>query len=128
VDFEVNSKVTGPLFDGTGYRIIDEYIEAAQRDIAEFGHNVILLELATHLRHPTGYYESRVKVEAFRDPVLITDGGVIYGPWLEGVGSRNAPVTRFKGYASFRRSVGEIRAHVRQIGDRVLQRYLGRLG
>ena len=34
---------------------------------------------------------------------LITDGGVVYGPWLEGVGSRNAS-TRFKGYAAFRRT------------------------
>lgn len=124
----MSTKITGPLFDGTGYRIIDEYINAAQREIADFGRGVVLQELATHLQHPTGYYESQVKVEAWREPVLITDGGVIYGPWLEGVGSRNAPVTRFKGYASFRRSVGEIRAHVRQIGDQVLQRYLGRLG
>ena len=33
----------------------------------------------------------------------IDDSGVVYGPWLEGTGSRNL-TTRFKGYASFRRT------------------------
>lgn len=33
----------------------------------------------------------------------IDDAKVIYGPWLEGTGSRNQ-TTRFKGYASFRRT------------------------
>jgi hypothetical protein len=33
---------------------------------------------------------------------VLTDGGVIYGPWLEGTSSRNM-TTRFKGYASFRK-------------------------
>lgn len=31
----------------------------------------------------------------------IDDGNVVYGPWLEGTGSRNQ-TTRFKGYHSFR--------------------------
>ena len=33
----------------------------------------------------------------------IDDGGVLYGPWLEGISARNR-VTRFKGYASFRKT------------------------
>ena len=31
----------------------------------------------------------------------IHDSKVVYGPWLEGIGSRNAK-SRFKGYAMFR--------------------------
>lgn len=33
----------------------------------------------------------------------ISDGGVIYGPWLEGTSSRNQ-TTRFKGYGEFRKT------------------------
>jgi len=33
----------------------------------------------------------------------IDDSKVVYGPWLEGTGSRNE-TTRFKGYSSFRRT------------------------
>jgi hypothetical protein len=32
---------------------------------------------------------------------VVTDTPVVYGPWLEGVGSRNAPTTRFPGYHTF---------------------------
>lgn len=48
---------------------------------------------------------------------LITDGKVVYGPWLEGESSRNA-VTRFKGYHSFRQ-VGQ---HVEKQMPTVVQR------
>ena len=51
----------------------------------------------------TGHYRRNVNGRVERLHGLITDGGVIYGPWLEGVSSRNA-ATRFKGYASFRRT------------------------
>lgn len=49
----------------------------------------------------TGHYRWSIngRVEGLNG--RIDDGGVIYGPWLEGVGSRNA-TTRFKGYSSFR--------------------------
>lgn len=53
----------------------------------------------------TGNYRRNVR-PVWKDQLsaLITDGGVIYGPWLEGTSSRNE-TTRFKGYASFRKTV-----------------------
>jgi hypothetical protein len=33
----------------------------------------------------------------------------VYGPWLEGVGSRNFPVTRFRGYHAFRVAAQELK-------------------
>jgi hypothetical protein len=54
--------------------------------------------------------DSRIRVNQFRymsgnriEPrgsswVVHDDIAKPYGPWLEGVGSRNAPVTRFEGY------------------------------
>lgn len=53
----------------------------------------------------TGYYRSNVTANFTEGSLegLITDNGVIYGPWLEGVSSRN-DTTRFKGYAAFRRT------------------------
>jgi len=50
----------------------------------------------------TGYF--RRSVHARQSAVGGTiESNVVYGPWLEGVSSRNA-TTRFKGYASFRRT------------------------
>ena len=57
-------------------------------------------------RGSTGHYRRNVsgRVETAFGEVkgVLTDGGVIYGPWLEGTSSRNM-TTRFKGYASFRK-------------------------
>jgi hypothetical protein len=38
---------------------------------------------------------------------IVDDGGIVYGPWLEGVGSRNA-TTRFKGYRMWRRTAQQM--------------------
>jgi hypothetical protein len=43
------------------------------------------------LQHPTGYYQSKITVERAGTGYRVTDQGVVYGPWLEGTGSRNAP-------------------------------------
>lgn len=51
--------------------------------------------------------------------IFVAGPGAIYGPWLEGTGSRNQ-TTRFKGYSSFRKTAqwldkekgGVLRAHV----------------
>lgn len=51
----------------------------------------------------TGNYRRNIQGQVSGLNGRITDGGVIYGPWLEGTGSRNVS-TRFKGYASFRRT------------------------
>jgi len=50
----------------------------------------------------TGHYRRSIHAVATHLHGLIHDSDVVYGPWLEGVSSRNQ-TTRFKGYASFRR-------------------------
>lgn len=53
---------------------------------------------------------------------VISDSGVVYGPWLEGVSSMNQR-TRFKGYHIFRKAAEKIQA----IADDILQRNITRL-
>lgn len=54
-------------------------------------------------RASTGNYRRNISGSVSQLRAVISDGGVVYGPWLEGVGSRNQS-TRFKGYFSFRRT------------------------
>ena len=54
-------------------------------------------------RGSTGHYRRNVHGKVENLVGRISDGGVVYGPWLEGTGSRNQ-TTRFKGYASFRKT------------------------
>jgi len=57
---------------------------------------------------------------------VISDSGVVYGPWLEGVGSRNQ-ATRFKGYAIFRRTRDKLQRLSRDILDKHVKKALGKL-
>ena len=92
----------GPLFDGEASVILDRYILQARQDVADEGITRVHHHLGEVLRHNTGRYESRIHRERRVDSDIITDTPVVYGPWLEGVGSRNSPKTRFPGYKTFR--------------------------
>lgn len=119
----------GPLFDGRAERAMQDASDDAREDIAEFAETHALTLMGMAFRHPTGYYESRVitsRVAA--DTSLVHDQGVVYGPWLEGVGSRNAPVTRFPGYWHWRRTKQLVAARGPQIADRAVQRRLPEMG
>lgn len=47
---------------------------------------------------------------------ILWDKNIIYGPWLEGTGSRNR-TTRFKGYASFRKTRDWLDKRKDKVGD-----------
>jgi len=57
---------------------------------------------------------------------LITDGGVVYGPWLEGISSRNM-TTRFKGYMTFRKTSQELEKKSREVFNKYLRRFVDRV-
>jgi hypothetical protein len=79
------------------------------------------------LQNPTGYYTSRLRVDMTMTDSVITDGGVVYGPWLEGTGSRNK-TTRFKGYSTFRWVQQKLNRNGPSIAKTALPRYLRRMG
>lgn len=100
---EVLVNAAGPLFSGQASAMVQRYTEAGGAEVARWAEAEVHRVLEQVLRHPTGYYQSQVTVNRVtNDTFDITDGGVIYGPWLEGVSRRNQ-TTRFKGYATFRR-------------------------
>lgn len=89
--------------------------DAVTREVLEEVH----AELGRVLQHPTGYYESRVVADFGRRPPSVHDSMVVYGPWLEGIGSRNA-TTRFKGYQTFRRVAQRVQGRVVEVVGPVL--------
>jgi hypothetical protein len=114
---QIEVTATGPIADGSAPQLVDEGLRAAERATAFKAQSLLRQHFHAHFRDPTGYYESNVTISEFPNGTKISDNGVIYGPWLEGVGSRNA-TTRFKGYHAFREvtqmvegAVGEITEH-----------------
>lgn len=116
----------GPLFDGRAQQAVDDFIDAAEEDIAQLGFDMVRQELGSVLQNPTGYYESRVQVDLAGEELKIDDGGVVYGPWLEGTGSRNGR-SRFKGYATFRRVAQKLQEKAVTVADNLLPKYIDRM-
>lgn len=115
---------TGPFFDGRDAHKLDVMCDEISRRVATIGASMIRSELASVLKVETPYY--RLQNEARLDPPgwKISDGGVIYGPWLEGEGSRNFPVTRFKGYATYRRTFSKINDRAKVIAEYTAREYV----
>jgi hypothetical protein len=99
---------SGPVFNGMADVIVDRNLAAAEMDVAEAGHGLVQTNLAGSLQNPTGRYQRATQVRPGGGGHEVSDGGVVYGPWLEGVGSRNRS-TRFKGYWSYRRAMQSLR-------------------
>lgn len=126
---EVHARVSvhGPVFDGRALAALDDYTEAVAADVAEQGFKDIHFTLSRVLKHPTGHYQSQIRDRSFGTTHVLYDNRVIYGWWLEGVGSRNAPVTRFEGYFTFRRVAQALNRKAKGIAEGTLHRYIGRM-
>lgn len=118
--------VRGPIFDGRANAAVRAFCDDAERAIADNAVNEVQHHLDGVLRHPTGRYRSRIQTDRQGGDSAVNDGGIIYGPWLEGVGSRNQ-TTRFKGYATFRRVTARVQASAVKRAEQVLPGYLGRM-
>jgi len=124
---DVDIHASGPVFDGRADRAVHDYERAVSQEVAEDAERRVQEHLHRSIRHPTGYYESHVRVVARSSLVhVVTDGGVVYGSWLEGTGSRNR-TTRFKGYRSFRQALEETNSAAVETAERILPRYTSRM-
>lgn len=120
----------GPIFDGRAHHIFEDFSEELEDDGAEFVLDHIKRTFHSNFKQPTGYYESHVFINNSVSGAVVEDGGMagpVYGPWLEGVGSRNA-TTRFKGYGAFRKAAQALERRIEGMGHRLMNRnYIHRL-
>lgn len=99
----------GPIFNGQGPSIVVRSARDMEEHLAEVGADMVRTELMHVLRRETPYYRTQITTTEMYGRHVITDGGVVYGPWLEGTSERNK-TTRFKGYATFRRMAQKLDA------------------
>lgn len=81
--------------------------EKLELDLAETAVDDVRKIIRARAKNPTGRYERAVTSVRTSNSVKVHDGGIVYGPWLEGVSSRNSS-SSFGGYHQFelsRRSV-----------------------
>jgi hypothetical protein len=119
--------ISGPFFDDRN--------PAAMRQLEDNGLNRLggqgvadvhqLLDVS--IRNPTPYYETQIETRREGATQIVHDNDVIYGSWLEGVGSRNAPVTRFAGYHSFRLATQQLESQAPAVLAPLVDLTVGRL-
>ncbi len=117
--------VSGPLFDGRADIALNHACEASARTIATIGASMVRTQMNTVFRTQTPYARTLVEAVPEAPGWKIWHQNLIYGPWLEGVGSRNR-TTRFKGYFSFRITAGRLQARANALCERVIVSYQAR--
>ena len=117
----------GPLFDGRLEKAVADAAETTEKRVATLGASMVRSRLNRVLKTQTPYYRMRVVAQPNRPGWKVTDQGVIYGFWLEGIGSRNYPVTKFRGYHTFLIVSGDLRSKATMIAEGIFVQYLGRL-
>lgn len=123
-EIKFNSRIRGPASDGRLAREAEEYSHDVASALADSSKDTWVNNLEGSIRHPTPYYWTRIdKREITPTRYEVHDHGVVYGPWLEGTGSRNAPVTVFPGYHAQRRAREEMDGKRGNIARRILRRY-----
>lgn len=124
----VEITATGPFFAVVqrGHEV-DTYLNDARDEVAKQAFADVHQNLNASIKRPTPYYETQISVQTRGAVAVVHDCGVIYGPWLEGVGSRNRK-TRFKGYFSFRRAAGHVRGRAGELAQHAVDALVRRLG
>ncbi len=119
----MTTRATGPLFDGRALRIADRMSDDINDAVAQEAFEQVGAALNVVLRNPTGFYQSRIRISRTRGSVVVDDSGVVYGPWLAGVSSRNT-TTRFKGYTHWRRATQRTERLVVQTANPIVRRHV----
>jgi len=120
----VRATRSGPLFDGRMEAAIANAANDAEKQVATLGASMVRSRLNVVLRKQTPIYRFKVRSEPEAPGWIIHDQRMVYGPWLEGTGSRNL-TTRFKGYRTFRLMTIELNKRAKVIAEGVVARWLG---
>lgn len=127
IDLSIHERHDGPFFDGRKIeRLLDEYRQDVERSVARRSKERWVSLLKSTIRNPTPHYWNQIDAVPAGGSWKVWDRMVVYGPWLEGVGSRNKS-SRFKGYWNFRKMSTEMNLQAGFIGERLLEAYVRRM-
>lgn len=120
---------SGPVFDGTAEELLKEMAEKIQETLAGRALTQWEENMDEHFRDNGGVYTGYAQVKNDGPDVVVNDGWgdtneLPYGLWLEGVGSRNAPVTVFEGYHSLEDAYTTIESQVEEVSQVVVDAYV----
>lgn len=111
---DVTVKKSGPLFDGQADAAVARFTRDSTKVLTQVGADMVKLKYSARIRVNSGRFLGRITGEVTGTIGRIYTKYILYGYWLEGVGSQNA-TTRFKGYWAYRETHIELDAKSEQI-------------
>ena len=136
---ETRVQTKGPFFDPYAPQVLKQAVENATRELVQIGESIIVNKMTTGPRGvflsvaqarkgqaSSCHYFRHINTKFDNLKGFIDDQNVIYGPWLEGSSTRNE-TTRFKGYATFRKTTQELQKKSRNVFDAHLRRFANRM-
>lgn len=124
---DMDGSVRGPLRDGRAEKALEEYVQDVEKVIAQRGARMVVSLLKSNIKNPTPRYWNTIHVEPLGSGWTVTDNDAVYGPWLEGTGSRNRARPGFPGYASFRLATQMLDGAAGPIAEDHLRLYIPRM-
>lgn len=120
-------ELSGPWFDSRSVVAMNDLVHDLVKTVADQGLSEWHLNLDRSIQFPTPYYETQIVSQRVADDLYVVhDRGIVYGPWLEGVGERNKS-TRFKGYFAQRRAVHTLLLKIQALAAPIVARHVGRM-
>jgi hypothetical protein len=124
---------SGPLFDGSAAAMVEQMLEAVRTTVA--GQALVEWEsgMEEHIRHSGPVYQTYAQARDEGGTERVVNDGwgetndLPYGPWLEGVGSRNSPVTIFPGYHSLRDAFETTTGQVEELAAPVVEEWVEKI-
>jgi hypothetical protein len=113
----------GSLFDGSLSSGMDRWRDECEDELGQLTVRSVQAWTDVFFQNPTGYYRGQINAHRDGDLVTVDDGGVVYGPWLNGTGSKNA-TSSFKGYDHWRLATEDVDRQATAVGTRVLAQYV----
>ena len=124
-----NITYRGALFNGVAEAELAAAEAAVQREIAEYAEFQWQMNMTESFQNPSDppRYQSHVNILQREGDLVVNDGwpgsGLQYGPWLEGVGSRNA-TSSFKGYRSMERARNSVAQKTDAIAQPIIDKFI----
>lgn len=123
----MDGTVGGPLTDGRAIKVHNEYVQDVSKQVAKRGERLVVSLLKSSIKNPTPHYWNTIHIQPVGAGWEVTDTNAVYGPWLEGTGSRNRARPGFPGYHSFERAGRLLDGQAGPIAEDLLRLYIPRM-